>query len=77
MKEIKYKSKYTIEYLTIDGNECVQEFVWHQQKVLSPQLRPHNQSGIIFIKDDKQVFIPWHQIKVSTLSEEIIGEEPV
>lgn len=75
LENVKYQSKYTLEFTTIDGISHKKQFVWWQEKLLSGWLRPQGERGVNFIEGGKLHFIPWHQIKRSSCEEEIIGEE--
>lgn len=72
---MRYVSHYVVDFTTIDGLEHHYSFEYHQERVLHPSQRIHSEGGVTAIgTDGRKYFFPWHQVKVSSYTEDIIGE---
>ena len=72
---MKLSSKYTIVFTTIDGK--AHKYTWEGVPLTCYQLacRPHAPHGINFKDERAWVTIPWHEIKESSFTEELIDED--
>lgn len=68
-------AKFVIKFKTISEEDCTFEWQGWPLRYLDASQQPHSQTGLQYMKGDKRLFIPWHQIKISSLEETILWDD--
>lgn len=70
-------SRFTIEFESLNGDQNKYTWLDYPTGYQVPDSRPYNSAGINYKDDGKSFFIPWHQIKKSSLRENVLWDDGI